>query len=222
MTTENEGSKEPDSIRRILGFLLLAAALVILPSQLTSTRVEVKTPNIEISLGQIEPSANATSFQDLIAQPDTPIVVPEPVPEPPQAVVEPEVIPTPPPVIEEPVAPSKPVSKPITGNKAEWLAASGIPESEWANVDWLISKESGWNPCSYNPGKSDCSLTAAQVNATKGKGVACGLAQSLPCGKWGADWTDPVNQLRQAHIYVTGRYKGWAGAKNHSLSKGWY
>lgn len=111
-----------------------------------------------------------------------------------------------------------------TGDKALWLAQSGIPESQWAYVDFLISKESGWNPCSYNPGRSNCNLTAAQVNDTKpGPGnVACGLAQSLPCGKWGEDWTNPVSQLKSANTYVNGRYGGWAGAVAHSKAKGWY
>ena len=97
-----------------------------------------------------------------------------------------------------------------TGTKAEWLAASGIPEQDWWAVDYIVSRESGWNPCAYYPGKSDCSLTADQVNAT-GYGTACGLGMSLPCGKWGANWTDPVSQLQSMHGYVD-KYGGWAGA----------
>lgn len=37
------------------------------------------------------------------------------------------------------------------GNKDAWLAASGIPRSEWGYVDSIVSRESGWNPCAYNP-----------------------------------------------------------------------
>lgn len=98
------------------------------------------------------------------------------------------------------------------GSKLEWLQASGIPESEWWAVDYIVTHESGWNPCAYYPSKSDCNLTAQQINnARGGDGTACGLGMSLPCGKWGMNWTDPVNQLRHMNIYVA-KYGGWAGA----------
>lgn len=74
-----------------------------------------------------------------------------------------------------------------------------------------MTRESGWNPCAYYPGQSNCGLTAAQVNATGGGSVACGLGMSKECGKWGKNWTDPVNQLKKMHIYVQ-QYGGWAGA----------
>ena len=41
--------------------------------------------------------------------------------------------------------------KTITGNKHDWLKASGIPESDWQYVDYIVSKESGWKPCAYYP-----------------------------------------------------------------------
>lgn len=107
------------------------------------------------------------------------------------------------------------------GNKDSWLAASGIPRDQWANVDYIVSRESGWNPCAYNPGKSNCGLTAEQVNATQGVGVACGLGQSLPCGKWGANWTDPVQQLRSMNTYVQ-KYGGWGGAVAYWRNNGHY
>lgn len=77
----------------------------------------------------------------------------------------------------------------VSGNKEAWLAASGIPQSEWASVDFIVSRESGWNPNAVNP--------------TSG---ACGLGQQLPCGKWAGAWNDPVAALKNQHIYVQGRY----------------
>lgn len=85
-----------------------------------------------------------------------------------------------------------PVAK-ISGNKQTWLAASGIPKSEWGMVDWIVSRESGWNPCAYYPGQSDCN--ANPVNA-------CGLIQQNPCHKIPGDWRDPVAALKWQYNYV--------------------
>lgn len=102
----------------------------------------------------------------------------------------------------------------VTGNKESWLAASGIPKSEWHYVDFIVSRESGWNPCAYNPGQSDCSANPSS---------ACGLAQSLPCGKQGVygHWTDPVANLKWMNDYVA-KYGGWAGAYQFWLANSWY
>jgi len=115
-----------------------------------------------------------------------------------------------------------------TGNKAAWLAASNIPESQWWAVDSIVSRESGWNPCAYNPGRSNCNLSAAQVNAfctttdRNGCAVACGLGQSLPCGKWGSNWTDPVAQLNAQYRYVNDRYGGYPQAVAFWNQNSWY
>lgn len=47
---------------------------------------------------------------------------------------------------------TKNVIMPYTGggSKTEWLRASGIPESEWGYVDFIITKESTWNPNARN------------------------------------------------------------------------
>lgn len=93
----------------------------------------------------------------------------------------------------------------VSGNKQEWLAASGIPESEWWAVDSIVSRESSWNP-----------------NAVNKSSGACGLGQQLPCGKWPGAWNDPVAALKAQYEYVKQRYGGYAQAvafwnKNH-----WY
>ena len=83
----------------------------------------------------------------------------------------------------------------VTGSKADWLAASGIPQHEWAHVNSIVTRESGWNP-----------------NAVNRSSGACGLGQQLPCGKWAGAWNDPVAALRAMDGYVKGRYGGWQQA----------
>lgn len=102
---------------------------------------------------------------------------------------------------------SKPATMPYTGggSKDQWLAASNIPRDQWGYADWLVKKESGWNP-----------------NAVNRSNGACGLAQALPCGKVGSNPHDPVVSLNWMHSYVMGRYGSWAKAVAHSQAKGWY
>lgn len=92
------------------------------------------------------------------------------------------------------------------GSKTDWLRASGIPESEWGYVDFIVGRESGWNP-----------------NATNPSSGACGLAQALPCSKiGGAGGYDPVTALRWQHQYVTSRYGGYAQAYAFWSANHWY
>lgn len=102
---------------------------------------------------------------------------------------------------------SKPSIMPYTGggNKDSWLAASNIPRDQWGYADWLVQRESSWNPNA--------------VNVSSG---ACGLGQQLPCGKWAGAWNDPIAGLNGMHGYVMGRYGSWENAVAHSRSKGWY
>ncbi len=86
---------------------------------------------------------------------------------------------------------AKPTSIPYTGggSKTDWLAASSIPQESWGYADFMVQKESGWNP-----------------NAVNRSSGACGLAQALPCSKLGADWSNPVVALNWMNGYVNGRY----------------
>lgn len=93
----------------------------------------------------------------------------------------------------------------VTGNKQSWLKASGIPESQWQYVDYIVSKESSWNP--------------SAVNKSSG---ACGLGQQLPCGKWAGAWNDPVAALKAQYGYVKGRYGGYAQAYSFWQKNSWY
>ena len=116
------------------------------------------------------------------------------------------------PVVKPVAKPVKPVVKPqpvkpqaITGNKTTWMTQAGIPQSQWKYVDYIVSRESSWNPLA--------------VNASSG---ACGLAQALPCSKIPGDWRNPVNALKWQFSYVTARYGGYAGAYQFWASNHWY
>lgn len=89
------------------------------------------------------------------------------------------------------------------GTKEQWMAAAGIPQSDWPSVDYIVSRESGWDPCAYNPRKSDCNAKPSS---------ACGLVQQYPCGKIAGSWTDPVVALKWQKQYVVDRYGGYAQA----------
>ena len=93
----------------------------------------------------------------------------------------------------------------ISGGKQAWLVASGIPQNEWAYVDSIVTRESGWNP-----------------NAVNKASGACGLGQQLPCGKWAGQWNDPVAALRAMNGYVKGRYGSWVGAVSFWNRNNWY
>lgn len=102
----------------------------------------------------------------------------------------------------------KAVKKPsmsVTGTKADWLKASNIPQSEWWAVDFIVSKESSWNP-----------------NAINKSSGACSLAQALPCSKIPGNWRDPVNALNWQYSYVKARYGGYPQAVAFWKANSWY
>lgn len=86
----------------------------------------------------------------------------------------------------------------IAGNHASIMSAAGIPESQHAAADYIISHESGW-----------------RVNAMNASGCA-GLGQSCPASKLAAvcpNWqTDPVCQMGFFNDYAVGRYGSWNAA----------
>ena len=92
-----------------------------------------------------------------------------------------------------------------TGTKYDWMRAAGIPESQWQYVDYIVSKESSWNPNAKNPSSG-----------------ACGLVQAYPCSKLGPNWNDPVVALRWQYNYVNSRYGGYAGAYKFWRANRWY
>lgn len=111
------------------------------------------------------------------------------------------------PVKQVEVVGTKPQTLPYTGGgtKSDWLEASNIPAEHWGYADFMVQKESGWNPNA--------------VNVSSG---ACGLAQALPCSKIPGQWNNPVNALNWMNNYVNGRYGGWAQAYSFWQVNRWY
>ncbi|MDL5486999.1 lytic transglycosylase domain-containing protein [Microbacterium wangruii] len=91
------------------------------------------------------------------------------------------------------------------GSAAEWMSAAGIAEGDWGYVDYIVGRESGWNP-----------------NATNRSSGACGLVQAYPCSKVPGNGYDPVDNLRWGNGYATGRYGSWAAAYDFWLSNHWW
>lgn len=114
-----------------------------------------------------------------------------------------------------PVAPATPAPAPITGGKADWMAAAGIPENAWSAVDYIISKESGWCPTKWNGQRTCPDVPTENIWGDGGYG----LCQSTPAEKMasaGDDWkTNPVTQLKWCSSYAEARYGSWAGAANY-------
>ncbi|MFT4235397.1 MAG: transglycosylase SLT domain-containing protein, partial [Microbacterium sp.] len=91
------------------------------------------------------------------------------------------------------------------GSPEEWMTAAGIAESDWGYVDYIVSRESGWNP-----------------NATNASSGACGLVQALPCSKVSGGGYDPVANLQWGSGYATSRYGSWAGAYAFWIANNWW
>ena len=89
-------------------------------------------------------------------------------------------------------------------------AADGWTGAQWACLDALWTRESGWRTEIWN---------------TAGSG-AYGIPQSLPAGKMasaGGDWmTNPATQIRWGLSYIASAYGTPCGAWAHETSAGWY
>ncbi len=94
----------------------------------------------------------------------------------------------------------------IPSDKEGIMAAAGIAPSDYMYVNYIVSRESGWN--------------AAAINKSSG---ATGLCQALPGNKMataGSDWaTNPVTQLKWCNGYAKSRYGSWGAAYNFWLAK---
>jgi hypothetical protein len=89
------------------------------------------------------------------------------------------------------------------------MLAFGFAPEQWAYLDALWQRESGWNQLADNPTSS-----------------AYGIPQSLPGSKMavvGDDWrTNPETQIRWGLAYIAARYGKPEGAWAHSQRLGWY
>ena len=95
------------------------------------------------------------------------------------------------------------------GSHTDWMAAAGISPGDYGYVDYIVGRESGWNP-----------------TATNRSSGAHGLCQALPASKMataGGDYmTNPITQLKWCNSYAVGRYGSWAAAYNFWISNHWW
>src|SRR5690348_10788738 len=48
-----------------------------------------------------------------------------------------------------------------SGSHADWLTAAGIPQSDWQYVDYIVTRESGWQVTVANPSSGSYGLCQA-------------------------------------------------------------
>ena len=100
------------------------------------------------------------------------------------------------------------------GDNITWLRSSNINTSDYSSVNYIMNKESHWNPDDINS-------------------IGCiGLGQSCPSARTGVpslalncpDWqTDAVCQLNFFNSYVVSHgYGDWANAAAHEQNYGWW
>lgn len=82
----------------------------------------------------------------------------------------------------------------------------GYSPQEWKKLDYIIERESGWNPNALNEGSG-----------------AYGIPQILPSAHPGVKLQDdPMGQIRWLLNYIKGRYGGPQNAYQHKQQTGWY
>ncbi len=91
----------------------------------------------------------------------------------------------------------------VTPDKASLMRGAGIPESDWAYVDYIVTKESGWSSTVKNRTSS-----------------AYGLCQTmLSMHTVVADFkTNPAAQMQWCNEYAHGKYGSWARAYAYWLA----
>jgi len=80
-----------------------------------------------------------------------------------------------------------------------------IFDGGWANVDFIINHESGWN--------------THAVNRSSG---SCGLGQALPCSKMHCALSDGKCQVEWVLQYISARYGSTSNAKAFWLAHNYY
>ena len=98
----------------------------------------------------------------------------------------------------------------IKAEKQEWLTAAGIAPDDWQYVDFIVRKESNWQPFVWNKqGSSAYGL--------------CQTMMSLYEDQVAEDFmTNPVSQLKWCHAYALSRYGSWQKAHTFWKNNGWW
>ena len=107
----------------------------------------------------------------------------------------------------------------IPADKQAVMAQAGIASSDYAYVDYIVSRESGWCPTKMQGQYGACPGYAPTSFPSY---LGYGLGQATPATKmssFGADWaTNPVTQLRWATSYADGRFGSWEAAYEYWAS----
>ena len=106
--------------------------------------------------------------------------------------------------------PSQNLVNPTEAQKEEWLTAAGIAPDDWQYVDFIVRKESNWQPFVWNQqGSSAYGL--------------CQTMMSLYEDQVAEDFmTNPVSQLKWCHAYALSRYGSWQKAHTFWKNNGWW
>ena len=96
----------------------------------------------------------------------------------------------------------------IAGNHAQIMSAAGIPASQQAAADYIISHESGWK------------VNVMNASGCAGLGQACpGSKLANACPNW---QLDPVCQMKFFSGYANGRYGSWNAAYEAWQRQHWW
>ena len=104
----------------------------------------------------------------------------------------------------------------ITKGKAfakgqSWATDRGLSFGQRSNMNWIVSKESGWDPKAQNP-RSTASGLPQFINSTSRAYLG-----GAPAKKYGI-----YDQLDGMRRYVNDRYNGWGGAVRFWKSHNYY
>lgn len=180
-----------------------------LEEQLAKEQAEQEAEAIEEAdkdADNVEPDVVEPEVPDVV-EPEVPEVVEPEVPD----VVEPEVPDVVEPEVPDVVEPDNkyPADGNVNGYKSQLLAAAGISSSDLKYVDYIITKESGWNYLATNPYSG-----------------AYGLCQALPGSKMsssGSDWaTNPETQIKWCNSYALSRYGSWQASYEFWLDNNYW
>lgn len=97
------------------------------------------------------------------------------------------------------------------GKGQTWAATHGVHGRNRKAMNWIVSKESGWDPKAQNP-RSTASGLPQMINST-----ARAYIGGAPAKKYGV-W----KQLNGMKKYVNERYGGWLGAQNYWKNHNYY
>ena len=92
-----------------------------------------------------------------------------------------------------------------------WAVKNGLSLGNIANMNWLVSRESGWDPKAQNP-RSTASGLPQFINSTSRQYLGGSPAKNY--GVWA--------QLSAMQRYVNDRYNGWGGAVRFWKSHHYY